>query len=106
MGRKLEQYIDYARSRDGTKIAYMAFGSGPPLMLLDTFSAASLEQRRSYPSSAAAFYESLSERRTVILSDWRNCGLSGSATDFRLETFVDDLLSLADHLDLSRFDLW
>jgi pimeloyl-ACP methyl ester carboxylesterase len=96
--------VRYAVSPEGTDVAYATIGSGPPLVLADTFLFAGLDLRLRVEGTEA-FYEALAAAHTVLLFDWRGVGLSGAASDFTLEGYVGDLEAVIDQAGYKRFDL-
>jgi class 3 adenylate cyclase len=96
--------VRYATSRDGTSIAYSIIGQGPPVILARGFFNGSIEgqlEREDF----SGFYAALSATRSLVVFDWRNSGLSGSAADLTLSALVDDIGQVARHAGIDRFDL-
>jgi class 3 adenylate cyclase len=73
--------------------------------MIDGFFTGGLDIRLGAPFMAA-FYETLAEMHTLIVFDWRNTGLSGPASDFRLSKLVGDIESVLAHAGIERFDAW
>ena len=96
------QRIQYAKSTDGTDIAYAVIGFGPPLLVVEVFVQAGLDLRLRRFST---FYETLRLRRSLVVFDWRGSGLSGPATEFSLTTLASDLESIMTHAGFDEFDL-
>ncbi len=101
----MEPQIRFCTSADGTRIAYSTVGEGPPLVLVPSWGA-SLELDWEHPESSH-FFEGLAQGRLLVWLDRRGCGASQrEAEDFSLEAQVADVASIADQLQLERFDLW
>jgi len=96
--------VRYARSADGTEIAYAVIGAGPPLLLVDTYLALGVGSRLS-SLRLGGLYRAFAEHRTVVLFDWRGAGNSGTARTFTLDSFIADLEAVVAAVDLSRFDV-
>lgn len=78
------------RSKDGTAIAYEAWGEGPPLLLVD----GALCYRDSGPSRKVA--EALAQRFKVYTYDRRGRGESGDAPPYAVEREVEDIEALIE----------
>ncbi len=95
----------FARSRDGTLIAYALSGSGPPLVKTANW-LTHLEFDGQSPGMEAL------ARRTVAPSpllryDERGCGLSDrEVEDLSFGTWVEDLEAVVEAADLERFTLF
>ena len=100
-----QQTIRYARSRDGTAIAWAETGAGPPLLRGGHW-LSHLEHDWQSPVWRPLL-ERLSRRRRLIRYDPRGTGLSdrdlGSAT---LPQFIDDMEAVADAAGLERFPVY
>jgi len=98
------QDIRFARSADGTGIAYAVHGSGPPL-LIDTCWLSHLQFDWQSPVWRHYLVE-LGRIATVVRYDERGHGLSDRrVTDHSLEARVADLEAVADDAGLDRFAL-
>lgn len=96
--------IRFLQSRVGARIAYKAFGTGPPLVMLPAWTS-HLEAERSL-GGYQAFHTTLAQRHTVVLFDRWGCGLSDrDRTDLSFDADVTVLTDLVDHLKLRRFTL-
>ena len=85
----------YARSADGTYIAYQVFGDGPDLLLAQAW-ISHLELSWEYDESAA-WLRALGRFARVISMDQRGIGLSDRMTQMiDLETRVDDVRAVLD----------
>ncbi len=104
-GRALRtQRIGFCDVRDGTKIAYAAVGSGPPLLKAANW-LNHLEFDWASPIWGRSF-DAMARDRTFIRYDERGCGLSDwEVKDLSFEAFVEDLEAVADRLELDRFPL-
>ena len=83
----------------GVRIHYEVNGDGPPL-ILHTGGGGDLEMWR-----AAGYPAGLTDRR-LILIDHRGHGASGKPHDIeqhRVDRYVDDVLAVADDLDVATF---
>jgi pimeloyl-ACP methyl ester carboxylesterase len=92
----------FVTASDGTRIAYEAFGDGPPLVLLHGGG----QSRQAWIE--AGYVERLKSRFRVIAMDARGHGESDKPTkraDYAIETVMGDVLAVADVSGLGRFDL-
>ena len=80
---------DFVDSKDGTRIAYTRYGSGPAVVLVD----GALATQEFGPNKALA--EALSSRYTVFTYDRRGRGGSGDNPPFEVEREFEDLASVA-----------
>lgn len=102
--RDSPQRVRFARSSDGTTIAYAVHGSGPALVL-DSCWLSHLEFDWQSPVWRHYLVE-LGRAHTVVRFDERGHGLSDrDVTDFGLERRIDDLSSVVDDAGLERFAL-
>ena len=105
-GASREPQIEYATAHDGARIATLAFGEGPPLLIAATppWSHVQLEHRI---PAVRAWLDALGRDVRVIRYDARGTGLSDrDKVDFSTETQVRDLGAVADHYRLATFGLW
>lgn len=101
----MEQSIRFARSADGTRIAYAVSGDGPPLVKAANW-LTHLEHDRDSPVWRHWLTE-LSRDHTLVRYDERGCGLSDrEVDDLSFEAWVDDLECVVDALGLERFALF
>jgi len=99
-----KQKIGFCDVPDGTRIAYAAIGSGPPILKAANW-LTHLEFDWASPIWGQCFSE-ISRQRTFIRYDERGCGLSDwEVPDLSFEAFVEDLEVVADDLGLDRFPL-
>jgi pimeloyl-ACP methyl ester carboxylesterase/DNA-binding CsgD family transcriptional regulator len=99
------QQIRFCTSRDGTRIAYAIFGTGPPLvwaqhwvhhLVLDW------DDPIWHPWLMA-----LTRRFTVIRYDWRGCGLSDrQLVPFSFDKLAEDLEAVIESVGLETFTLF
>jgi pimeloyl-ACP methyl ester carboxylesterase len=80
--------MNAVRSKDGTRIVFERFGSGPALILVD----GALCYRGSGPSRPLA--RLLAERFTVFIYDRRGRGDSGDTKPYAIEREIEDLGAL------------
>jgi pimeloyl-ACP methyl ester carboxylesterase/DNA-binding CsgD family transcriptional regulator len=90
--------IQYARSADGTRIAFSVLGSGPPLILVtDPFSAMNGALR--FFTEPATFLQALAANHTVVYYDCRGSGDSDrKVDDFSIAAMSHDLEAVIDRL--------
>jgi pimeloyl-ACP methyl ester carboxylesterase/class 3 adenylate cyclase len=100
----LEQRTSYCRSWDGTRLAYAASGSGPPLVkTANWLSHLEFDWHSPVWRHWLAFF---SRDHTLIRYDERGCGLSEREVDeISFETWVRDLEAVVDAAGLDRFVL-
>jgi pimeloyl-ACP methyl ester carboxylesterase/DNA-binding winged helix-turn-helix (wHTH) protein len=100
----LRQEIRFCTTADGTRLAYAAVGSGPPLVR-----AAHWITHVDYDWQSPVWRHwlvGLARRHTFVRYDERGCGLSDhDVTDFSLDAWVQDLETVVDDLGLDRFPL-
>ncbi len=88
--RGAEVTTEYAKSSDGTRIAFESNGSGPVLVLVD----GAMCYRRFGP--AEPFTAALGDAYTVVTYDRRGRGESGDSSTYRPELEFDDLRAVID----------
>ncbi len=94
----------FARSGDGTSIAYDACGGGSPLILLH---GGYIQDRRSWHESGHV--SALAEHFRVISIDLRGHGESdapGARDAYAIGSLVGDVLAVADACEADRFLAW
>jgi pimeloyl-ACP methyl ester carboxylesterase len=97
--------IRFCTSVDGTRLAYIVMGSGPPLLLTSHHSL-SLRHELS-DEFGGRYYQALAERFTVVCYDPRNVGLSTrTGGPSSLELGVEDLDAVATAAGFERFALF
>lgn len=97
--------VRFARSGDGTSIAFCTLGDGAPLVLMPALLFSHLEKMWELPQLREGL-ELLARRWTVVRYDNRGCGLSQrDVSDYSLEAHAADLSAVVDELGLDRFDL-
>jgi pimeloyl-ACP methyl ester carboxylesterase/DNA-binding winged helix-turn-helix (wHTH) protein len=100
----LRQEIRFCTSSDGTRIAYSAVGTGPPLA-----KAANWLSHIEYEWDSPVWkhwIREISERHLLVRWDERGCGLSDwNAEDLSLDAWVRDQEAVVDALGLERFAL-
>lgn len=98
------QQIRFCRAHDGVRIAYAKSGSGPPLVKTANW-LSHLEHDWASPVWRHWLNE-LSRSHTLVRYDERGCGLSDwQAEDLSFDSWVRDLETVVDELELERFPL-
>jgi len=98
------QAIRFCTTDDGTRIAYAAVGSGPPLLKAANWMT-HLDLEWSTPVWSH-WLSGLAEGNTLIRYDERGCGLSDwEVPSFSFQDWVDDLETVVDAVGLDRFPL-
>ncbi|GKX35531.1 MAG: transcriptional regulator [Rhizobiaceae bacterium MnEN-MB40S] len=101
---KAPQTFRFTRSSDGTRIAYAASGSGPPVMRAGHF-LTHLEKDWRSPVWRP-YLEALGAGHTLIRYDQRGTGLSDARlTNISVESYASDLLAVADAAGLEKFPI-
>jgi DNA-binding CsgD family transcriptional regulator/pimeloyl-ACP methyl ester carboxylesterase len=96
--------IQYARSADGTRIAFFVVGRGLPLVLCPT-PATHIQAEWQSPQLRGGV-AALAERYRIVRYDRRGAGLSDrDVHDYALPLRVEDLTAVVDQLGLRRFVL-
>jgi pimeloyl-ACP methyl ester carboxylesterase len=81
------------------KIAWRQLGSGDPLILVNGYAASSFDWDQT-------FLAELAQRSTLIVPDNRGIGRSeGDPGSISIASMAEDIILLADHLDLESFNL-
>jgi pimeloyl-ACP methyl ester carboxylesterase len=89
------------RGRDGARLSYLETGEGMPLLLLHGYLGTA---EGAWVDSGHA--TSLARRGCrVVMPDLRGHGASADAGAYPPDALVDDLVALAAHLGLERYDL-
>jgi pimeloyl-ACP methyl ester carboxylesterase/DNA-binding CsgD family transcriptional regulator len=98
------QHVRFCTSSDGTRLAYAALGSGPPLVKAPNW-LTHLEYEWQSPIWRH-WIEGLSRHCTFIRYDARGCGLSDrEPPEISIESGVRDLEAVVDTLKLEHFPL-
>jgi len=93
----------YARSTDGTRIAYDRCGRGPPIVLVHGGGVNRHDWHR------VGYVERLQASYTAIALDLRGHGDSDKPTDpaaYTTEKMGEDILAVADACEAERFVMW
>jgi pimeloyl-ACP methyl ester carboxylesterase/DNA-binding CsgD family transcriptional regulator len=99
------QQVRFCASRDGTRIAFVAGGPGPPLVRAAPW-LSHLDHERNCPLWGP-WSSVLARRHKLIRYDGRGCGLSDrDATDFSLDRCVEDLEAVIEACKIGRFVLF
>lgn len=102
--RSLRQEIRFCVAPDGVRIAYSTTGDGPPLVKAANF-LNHLEFEWESPAWRHWIHE-VSRRHTFVRYDESGCGLSDwQVPTLAFESWVHDLETVVDRLQLERFDL-
>jgi pimeloyl-ACP methyl ester carboxylesterase/DNA-binding CsgD family transcriptional regulator len=100
----MQHVIRFCRSGDGARIAFCTSGAGPPLVQTPTWMThleLDWESRVWRP-----WLDELAGDHRLVRHDLRGCGLSDrNVDDLSLESWVADLESVVDALELDRFPL-
>jgi class 3 adenylate cyclase len=92
----------YARTDDGTHIAYQVFGTGPPDIVYANSFMGHIEVSWEYPP-AVTFYQRMAAFSRLIIFDRRGTGLSDPIVgSFDIEDRSADLRAVVDALALER----
>lgn len=101
----MRQEIHFARSADGTRIAYANAGKGPPLVHAAHW-LGHLEVDWNTPVWSP-FYEALGARFRLTRYDSRGCGLSDrEVAQWSLERMIEDFSAVVDAAGLERFAIF
>jgi pimeloyl-ACP methyl ester carboxylesterase len=96
--------VRFCTAAGGARVAYAEVGHGPPLVMPAAW-IGHLELSWQDPA-VRGFYAPLAARRTVVQYDKPGCGLSGPwPARQTLDTDLEVLRAVVDHLGLERFDL-
>jgi DNA-binding CsgD family transcriptional regulator/pimeloyl-ACP methyl ester carboxylesterase len=97
--------VRFARSRDGTRIAYTVEGQGPPLLWLNAMTVSHLQLYPTLPG-VSEYLAQISRNRTLIRIDFRGTGMAErGGTDHSPDAVTDDLEAIVDELNLTSFDV-
>jgi pimeloyl-ACP methyl ester carboxylesterase/DNA-binding SARP family transcriptional activator len=100
------QRVSFCHTTDDVRLAYAVSGSGPPLVKASNW-LTHLDHDWENPVWRH-WWQTLSERHTLVRYDERGCGLSDWDVDddsFTLDAWVRDLETVVDALGLERFPL-
>jgi class 3 adenylate cyclase len=97
--------IKFVKRKDGVRLAYSIFGSGPGLIYVTpwvTDLAHFLED-----THTIKFWNDLARSFTIVIYDKHGCGQSDrDRTQFSLEGELQDLETIVDHVELDKFILF
>ena len=100
----MKQAVRFCVTPDGVRLAYAATGSGPPIVRVATW-LTHLEFDSDSPVWRH-WLDGLGHGRTLVRYDERGCGLSDREVgDPDVDTWVADLETVADAVELDRFAL-
>ncbi len=101
----MDPKIRYAKSADGTNIAYWAIGDGPALVYMPTVPWCHIQREWAIPEWRRR-YERLAAGRTLIRFDARGFGLSDPRpSGVAPSDHADDLDAVLDALEVAQCDL-
>ena len=99
-----EQEIRFCTASDGVRLAYARVGHGPPVLKVGSWMTHVEHDGKSIVW--IPWLSELSRSNTLLRYDPRGCGLSDrNVTAFTLDTWVDDLETVADAGGLAHFTL-
>jgi class 3 adenylate cyclase len=102
----MEPKIRYAKSADGTNIAYWAIGEGRPLIYMPPMPLCHVEREWAIPEWRRR-YERLAAGRRLVRYDARGFGLSDpNPTEVTLAAHAEDLGAVLDALAIDECDLF
>jgi class 3 adenylate cyclase/pimeloyl-ACP methyl ester carboxylesterase len=91
----MEPVVRFCTSADGARIAYATYGSGPPLLFVNTY-VLSVDAQFRWPE-ARAFFDALAARTTLVIIERRGTGASArDVEDLSLDAEVRDVIAVAD----------
>jgi len=101
----VEPQIGFCTTPDGARIAYATLGQGPVMVVPPAYSFC-IEGLKINPETRSMF-DSLARYHTVVVYDQRGAGLSDrNRTIFTLESELQDLETVIDHLKLDKMILF
>jgi class 3 adenylate cyclase len=96
--------VRYARTEDGANIAYVVYGSGPPLLFARPLLRAAVDE--DLEAQFDPMLPLLAESRSIVFWDYRGSGMSdGVPPQYTLDSAVLDMRAVADALGAERYDL-
>ena len=102
----MEPRIQYAKTKDGVRIALATYGDGEPIVLATNHFASHVQLEWEQPLTQASISRMVAERRMVVRFDPRGVGLSDrDVDDLSLDAWRLDMEAVVDHLSLNRFAL-
>ncbi len=102
----MEPRIQYAKTKDGVRIAFATYGDGEPIVSETGHFASHVQLEWEQPLTQASISRLVAERRMVIRFDPRGVGLSDrDVDDLSLDAWLLDMEAVVDHLSLNRFAL-
>jgi len=101
----MEPQIGFCTTPDGARIAYATLGQGPVMVVPPAYYHI-IEGLKTIPETRSMF-DSLARYHTVVVYDMRGAGLSDrNRTVFTLESDLQDLETVIDHLKLDKMILF
>jgi pimeloyl-ACP methyl ester carboxylesterase/DNA-binding CsgD family transcriptional regulator len=102
----LEPVVEYARTRDGVNIAYVAAGSGPFFVVLPNPPVSHIGLDSGMPD-AVNWFERLAAHWRVVRYDCRGAGLSDrDVGEISFDAYCEDLEAVLDKVGAERFVLF
>ena len=100
----MEQQIHFCTTRDGSRLAYSTVGQGPALVVPPAWIS---HQKLGWQEPVSRrFWERLANHHSLVQYDRPGTGLSDrNRTEFSLDSDVQDLETVIDHLKLKRLAL-
>jgi class 3 adenylate cyclase/pimeloyl-ACP methyl ester carboxylesterase len=101
----MEPQFRFCTSADGTRIAYVTYGSGPPLLYANTW-VLSIDAQFRIPE-ARAYFDALAARAQLVIFDRRGSGASErDVDDLSPEAEAQDIAAIADAAGIRDFALF
>jgi class 3 adenylate cyclase/pimeloyl-ACP methyl ester carboxylesterase len=101
----MEPQYRFCTSSDGTRIAYATYGSGPPLLFVNTW-VLSMDAQFTWPD-ARAFFDALADRAGLVILDRRGTGASQrEVEDLSPEAETEDIAAVVEAAGLTEFPLF
>ena len=100
----MEPQFRFCTSADGVRIAYLSYGSGPPLLYVRVFWA-SMGAQLTHPAPRH-YFDALAARMKLVTFDRRGAGESArDVEDLSLEAEARDIEAVADAAGFETFSI-